>query len=73
MKRRNEHEATRRTVIIAGAVNILAGLVKLVAGILTGSSAMLAEAASYLAHDADGVGTGKTIIAALAGPETGAR
>ena len=45
MNRRNGHEATRRTVIIAGAANILVGLAKLVAGIMTGSSAMLAEAA----------------------------
>ena len=42
---RNRHEATRRTVIIAGTANILVGLAKLAAGILSGSSAMLAEAA----------------------------
>jgi cation diffusion facilitator family transporter len=42
---RNRHEATRRTVVIAGAANILVGLAKLAAGILSGSSAMLAEAA----------------------------
>jgi len=45
VNRRNGHEATRRTVIIAGAANLLVGLVKLVAGIMSGSSAMLAEAA----------------------------
>ena len=45
MNKRSGHEATRRTVIIAGAANILVGLVKLAAGILSGSSAMLAEAA----------------------------
>src|ERR1700752_62872 len=45
VNRRNGHEATRRTVIIAGAANLLVGLVKLAAGILSGSSAMLAEAA----------------------------
>ena len=45
VNRRNGHEATRRTVIIAGAANILVGLAKLAAGILSGSSAMLAEAA----------------------------
>jgi cation diffusion facilitator family transporter len=45
VNRRNKHEATRKTVIVAGAANILVGLAKLVAGIMTGSSAMLAEAA----------------------------
>jgi len=45
MESRNGHEATRRTVIIAGVANILVGLVKLAAGIITGSSALLAEAA----------------------------
>ena len=50
VNRRSGHEATRRTVIIAGAANLLVGLVKLVAGILSGSSAMLAEAA-YSAAD----------------------
>jgi cation diffusion facilitator family transporter len=43
VKKRNGPEATRRTVIVAGAANILVGLVKLAAGIMTGSSAMLAE------------------------------
>jgi cation diffusion facilitator family transporter len=38
-------EATRRTVIVAGAANIVVGLAKLAAGIISGSSAMLAEAA----------------------------
>jgi cation diffusion facilitator family transporter len=42
---RKGSEATRRTVIVAGAANVLVGLAKLVAGILTGSSAMLAESA----------------------------
>ncbi|HWG02337.1 MAG TPA: cation diffusion facilitator family transporter [Trebonia sp.] len=36
---------TRRTVYVAGAVNIFVGAIKLAAGIMTGSSAMLAEAA----------------------------
>ena len=45
MKSRQEHRATRRTVIIAGAANIVVGLAKLAAGIISGSSAMLAEAA----------------------------
>src|ERR1700693_1888963 len=45
MNRRNGHEDTRRTVIVAGLANVLVGLAKLVAGIMTGSSAMLAEAA----------------------------
>ena len=45
MKSRKEHQATRRTVIIAGAANIVVGLAKLAAGIISGSSAMLAEAA----------------------------
>jgi cation diffusion facilitator family transporter len=40
-----EHQATRRTVLIAGAANLLVGVVKLAAGILAGSSALLAEAA----------------------------
>ena len=53
MNRRNGHEATRRTVIIAGAANILVGLVKLVAGIMSGSSAMLAEAAHSAADTLD--------------------
>jgi cation diffusion facilitator family transporter len=53
VNRRNGHEATRRTVIIAGAANILVGLAKLVAGIMTGSSAMLAEAAHSAADTLD--------------------
>ena len=53
MNRRNGHEATRRTVIIAGAANILVGLAKLAAGILSGSSAMLAEAAHSAADTLD--------------------
>jgi cation diffusion facilitator family transporter len=53
MNRRNGHEATRRTVIIAGAANLLVGLVKLAAGILSGSSAMLAEAAHSAADTLD--------------------
>jgi cation diffusion facilitator family transporter len=55
VNRRSRHEATRRTVIIAGAANILVGLVKLVAGILSGSSAMLAEAAHSAADTLDQV------------------
>jgi cation diffusion facilitator family transporter len=39
------HEATRRTVIIAGVANVIVGLTKLAAGIISGSSSMLAEAA----------------------------
>jgi cation diffusion facilitator family transporter len=42
---RNGHQATRRTVLVAGAANVVVGLAKLAAGILSGSSAMLAEAA----------------------------
>ena len=53
VSRRNEHEATRKTVIIAGAANLLVGLVKLAAGILSGSSAMLAEAAHSAADTLD--------------------
>ena len=53
MNRRSGHEATRRTVIIAGAANILVGLAKLAAGILSGSSAMLAEAAHSAADTLD--------------------
>jgi cation diffusion facilitator family transporter len=53
VNRRNGHEATRRTVIIAGAANILVGVAKLVAGIMTGSSAMLAEAAHSAADTLD--------------------
>jgi cation diffusion facilitator family transporter len=53
VNRRSEHEATRRTVIIAGAANVLVGVVKLVAGILSGSSAMLAEAAHSAADTLD--------------------
>ena len=55
VSRRNEHEATRKTVIIAGAANLLVGLVKLAAGILSGSSAMLAEAAHSAADTLDQV------------------
>jgi cation diffusion facilitator family transporter len=55
VNRRSGHEATRRTVIIAGAANLLVGLVKLVAGILSGSSAMLAEAAHSAADTLDQV------------------
>ena len=55
VSRRNEHEATRRTVIVAGAANLLVGLVKLAAGILSGSSAMLAEAAHSAADTLDQV------------------
>ena len=40
-----ERNATRRTVIIAGAANLFVGVIKLAAGLLSGSSAMLAEAA----------------------------
>jgi len=50
---RNQHEATRRTVLIAGAANILVGVVKLAAGIISGSSAMLAEAAHSAADTLD--------------------
>ena len=53
VNRRSGHEATRRTVIIAGAANLLVGVVKLVAGILSGSSAMLAEAAHSAADTLD--------------------
>jgi cation diffusion facilitator family transporter len=53
VSRRNQHEATRKTVIIAGAANLLVGLVKLAAGILSGSSAMLAEAAHSAADTLD--------------------
>jgi cation diffusion facilitator family transporter len=53
VNRRNGHEATRRTVIIAGAANLLVGLVKLAAGIMSGSSAMLAEAAHSAADTLD--------------------
>jgi cation diffusion facilitator family transporter len=52
---RNGSEATRRTVIIAGAANLLVGLAKLVAGILSGSSAMLAESAHSAADTLDQV------------------
>ena len=38
-------QATRRTVLVAGAANLFVALIKLVAGLLTSSSAMLAEAA----------------------------
>jgi cation diffusion facilitator family transporter len=55
VNRRSGHEATRRTVIIAGAANLLVGLVKLAAGILSGSSAMLAEAAHSAADTLDQV------------------
>jgi len=53
VSRRIEHEAPRKTVIIAGAANLLVGLVKLAAGILSGSSAMLAEAAHSAADTLD--------------------
>jgi len=53
VKNRNQMEATRRTVIVAGAANVLVGIAKLVAGILTGSSAMLAEAAHSVADTLD--------------------
>jgi cation diffusion facilitator family transporter len=53
VSRRNQHEATRKTVIIAGAANLLVGVVKLAAGILSGSSAMLAEAAHSAADTLD--------------------
>jgi cation diffusion facilitator family transporter len=52
---RNGHEATRRTVIIAGAANLVVGLVKLAAGIMSGSSAMLAESAHSAADTLDQV------------------
>jgi cation diffusion facilitator family transporter len=45
VENRNGHQATRRTVIAAGAANVVVGVAKLVAGIMSGSSAMLAEAA----------------------------
>jgi cation diffusion facilitator family transporter len=53
VNRRDGHEETRRTVLIAGAANILVGVAKLVAGILSGSSAMLAEAAHSAADTLD--------------------
>lgn len=53
MTRRKGHEATRRTVIVAGAANIVVGVVKLAAGIISGSSAMLAEAAHSAADTLD--------------------
>jgi cation diffusion facilitator family transporter len=53
--RRKQTEATRRTVLIAGAANVLVGLVKLAAGIISGSSAMLAEAAHSAADTLDQV------------------
>jgi cation diffusion facilitator family transporter len=53
VERRKGHEATRRTVIIAGAANLLVGLAKLIAGIMSGSSAMLAEAAHSAADTLD--------------------
>jgi len=40
---------TKRTVLIAGAVNLIVALIKAVAGVLTSSSAMLAEAAHSVA------------------------
>jgi cation diffusion facilitator family transporter len=55
VENRSEHEATRRTVIVAGAANILVGLAKLVAGIMSGSSAMLAETAHSAADTLDQV------------------
>jgi cation diffusion facilitator family transporter len=55
VNKRNNRDATRSTVIIAGAANILVGLTKLVAGILSGSSAMLAEAAHSSADTLDQV------------------
>jgi cation diffusion facilitator family transporter len=45
VENRSGHQATRRTVIVAGAANVVVGVAKLVAGIMSGSSAMLAEAA----------------------------
>lgn len=53
MEKRGRPDATRRTVLIAGAANIVVGLVKLVAGILSGSSAMLAESAHSAADTLD--------------------
>jgi cation diffusion facilitator family transporter len=53
VERRNGHQATRRTVIVAGAANLLVGLAKLIAGIMSGSSAMLAEAAHSAADTLD--------------------
>lgn len=53
MRRRSQHEATRRTVLVAAAANILVGLAKLAAGIISGSSAMLAEAAHSAADTLD--------------------
>ena len=53
MTTRNQHQETRRTVIIAGLANVLVGLVKLAAGIISGSSAMLAEAAHSAADTLD--------------------
>jgi cation diffusion facilitator family transporter len=52
---REQHQATRRTVLVAGGANLLVGLVKLAAGIISGSSAMLAEAAHSAADTLDQV------------------
>lgn len=53
VKRGNQRDATRRTVLVAAAANILVGLAKLAAGIISGSSAMLAEAAHSAADTLD--------------------
>jgi cation diffusion facilitator family transporter len=53
--KRSNRDATRKTIIVAGAANVLVGLTKLVAGILSGSSAMLAEAAHSAADTLDQV------------------
>ncbi len=42
-------DATRRTVLVAGAANLVVAVAKLAAGLVTGSSAMLAEAAHSIA------------------------
>ena len=53
VRRGDRSDATRRTVIVAGAANLVVGLTKLVAGVLSGSSAMLAEAAHSVADTLD--------------------
>jgi divalent metal cation (Fe/Co/Zn/Cd) transporter len=50
---RERRQATRRTVIVAGAANLFVGVIKLATGLLAGSSAMLAEAAHSAADTLD--------------------
>jgi cation diffusion facilitator family transporter len=65
-----ELQATRRTVLVAGAANVLVAVLKLAAGLIAGSSAMLAESAHSVA---DTVNQGMLLTSLRLGARPGDR